>query len=495
MEKTLILTGWSYLDYALSAALVLQHFKKADILGMSKRRLPEFLEKPGDYSRIVILGVSLLGDVKRIGKALVSLKRKKVEVTWFSSYPLPEDPDLEEVRTNLKACIDEDLGLAELVAKYYDLDASKMAPLCDPEAPLGEKYHELLEAAGYFYRNFQDQDAYSKAIRHIAALDPETKWTQAEKEMLEQYRRYGNREIIGNSDAIQELQEKIALVALYDHARVLIQGESGTGKESVALMIHQKSPRRDQEFVAINCASINPSLLESAFLGHEKGAFTDAKEQRIGCFEQANGGTLFLDEIGELPKEVQGILLRVLEEGRFKRVGGNEEIKVNVRVLSATNRDLPKMVREGAFRLDLYERLCAVQIRTPPLREHKEDIPQLVKNYRFRNGTGKRLLPKQIEDLKSYDYPGNVRELNHLLERAEIFQTTDYSQLIQEHRKLNAGLYSDDEPATEAEELPDNLEEAKKLHIRRVYEKYGRNISKAAEKLDISRNTMRTYLN
>ncbi len=495
MEKTLILTGWSYLEYALSAALVLQHFKKADILGMSKRRLPEFLEKPGDYSRIVILGVSILGNVKRLGKALASLKRRKVEVTWFSSYPIPDVPDIEEVRANLEVCIDTTRSLADLIAKFYHLDASKTAPFCDSQTPLGKKYHELLEAAGYFYRNFQKQEPYSTAIRHIAALDPEAKWTQDERDMLTHYRRYGRREIIGKSDAIMELQEKISLVAPYDHARVLIQGESGTGKESVAEMIHQKSPRKDQEFVAFNCASINPSLLESAFLGHEKGAFTDAKERRIGCFEQANGGTLFLDEIGELSQEVQGVLLRVLQEGRFMRIGGAEELKVDVRVISATNRDLPAMVREGAFRLDLYERLCTVQIRTPPLREHKDDIPLLAKNFRCHNGIEGRLSPDQIEALKSYDYPGNVRELNHLLERAAIFGTTDYYQLIQEHRRLNAGLYAENGPAAEAEELPDNLEEAKKLHIRRVYEKYGRNISKAAEKLDISRNTMRTYLN
>ncbi len=495
MGKTLILTGWFYHDYALAAALALRHFNNADILGMSRRRLPEYLEKPGNYSRIVILGVSLLGDVKRLGKALAALKRKKVPVSWFSTVQMPGELD-DEVRANLETHIDADLDLAGLVAEFYGLDASEMAPLCDARTPLGRKYCGLLDAAGYFYRNYQDQEAYPAVIRHIAALDPESRWTDGERKMLAHYRRYGCREIIGKSAAILQLQDKISLVAHHDHVRVLIQGESGTGKESVAQLLHNKSPRKDQEFVAFNCASVNPTLLESIFLGHEKGSFTGAQERHAGLFEQANGGTLFLDEIGELPKDAQGTLLRVLEEGRVRRVGAEgQEIKVDVRVISATNRNLPAMVREGAFRLDLYERLCVVQIETPPLREHKEDIALLAQNFRSHINLRRRLTPEQIEALETYDFPGNVRELNNLLERAEIFGTTDFHQLIQEHRKLNAGIYSGDGTAKETEELPDNLKEATRLHIRRVYEKYGRNISKAAEKLDISRNTMRSYLN
>ncbi len=494
MGKTLILTGWFYHDYALAAALALRHFSEADILGMSKRRLPEFLEKTGNYANIVILGVSLLGDEKRLGKALAALKRKKVNVAWFSALPLPGEINAE-VRENLETHIDVDLSLAGLVAGFYGLDDSEMAPLCDARTPLGRKYCELLDAAGYFYRNYQDQEAYPAVIRHLAALDPESRWTDSERKMLAHYRRYGYREIIGKSAAILQLQDKISLVAPHDHVRVLIQGESGTGKESVAQLLHNKSPRNDQEFVAFNCASVNPTLLESIFLGHEKGAFTGAQERHPGLFEQANGGTLFLDEIGELPKDAQGTLLRVLEEGRVRRVGAEgQEIKVDVRVLSATNRNLPAMVRQGAFRLDLYERLCVVQIQTPPLRDHKEDIALLAQNFRSHINLRKKLTPEQIEALKTYDFPGNVRELNNLLERAEIFGTTDFHQLLQEHRTLNAGIYSEGDADKQTEEWPDNLDAAKRLHVRRVYEKYGRNISKAAEKLDISRNTLRDYL-
>lgn len=495
MGKTLILTGWFYHDYALAAALASRHFKEADILGISKRRLPECLEKPGSYSRILILGVSLLGDVKRLGRALASLKRRKVPVVWFSTVRLPDEID-DEIRANLETHIDVDLDLAGLVAKFYGLDASEMAPLCDAKTPMGRKYSELLEAAGYFYRNYQDQGAYPTVIRHIAALDPESRWTDDERKMLAHYQRYGYREIIGKSAAILQLQDKISRVAPHDHARVLIQGESGTGKESVAQLLHNKSPRKDQEFVAFNCASVNPTLLESIFLGHEKGAFTGAEKQHPGLFEQANGGTLFLDEVSELPKDAQGTLLRVLEEGRVRRVGAEgQEVKVDVRVISATNRNLPAMVRQGAFRLDLYERLCVVQIETPPLRAHKEDIPLLVKNFRSHIDLPKKLLPEQIEALKSYDFPGNIRELNNLLERAEIFGATDFHQLIQEHRRLNAGIYSENDEQKPAEELPDNLKEATRLHIRRIYEKYDCNISRAAKKLGISRNTMRSYLN
>ncbi len=190
----------------------------------------------------------------------------------------------------------------------------------------------------YVYRNYQDEKAYGNAIRHIACGDPESRWSDVEKQMIEHYKRFGNRELVGKSDAMQDLLERINLIAPRDHARVLIFGESGTGKETVALQIHNKSPRRNEPYIAFNCASVTPNLLENRFFGYEKGAFTGASEMKRGLFEQANGGTLFLDEIGELPLEAQGILLRVLEGGRFTRMGGRDEIEVNVRLIAAANR-------------------------------------------------------------------------------------------------------------------------------------------------------------
>ena len=225
--------------------------------------------------------------------------------------------------------------------------------------------------------------------------------------------------------------------------------------------------------------------------GHEKGAFTGAEKREQGLFELANGGTLFLDEIGELPLEAQGLLLRVLEEGRFMRVGGTEEIEVDVRLITATNRNLPARVREGKFREDLFMRLNVIQLRIPPLREHKEDVRAIADNWWF-NKFRKHLTDEQAAALMDYDYPGNVRELLNVLERAVVFKTEDFAKLMVEHRQMNAGLQDEvsDSPAA----APDELDMAIRQHVRRVYAKYGENVSKAAAALKITRNTLRKYL-
>ena len=256
------------------------------------------------------------------------------------------------------------------------------------------------------------------------------------------------------------------------------------------MFIHQKSLRKDEPFCTFNCASVTPNLLEDRFFGHEKGAFTGANEQKKGLFELANGGTLFLDEIGEMPLEAQGVLLRVLEGGRFTRVGGSEEVSVDVRLITATNRDLAELVREGKFREDLYHRLCVVQIHAPSLREHKEDIEQIA-NGRWLKEHHRRLEAEQIEILKTYDYPGNVRELLNLLERASVLDESDFAKLLKEHKEMTAGL----KPATETQEdVPDELDAAIRLHIKRIYEKYDHNLTHTAEALKVARNTVKKYL-
>lgn len=340
----------------------------------------------------------------------------------------------------------------------------------------------------YVYRNYQDEKAYGDAIRRIANSDPESKWSDSERQMVEHYKRYGNREFSGKSRVIAKLQGKINMVAPRERARVLIYGESGTGKETVALQIHNKSPRRNEPYVAFNCASVTPNLLESRFFGHEKGAFTGANEQKRGLFEQANGGTLFLDEIGELPLEAQGILLRVLEGGRFIRLGGKDEIEVDVRLIAATNRDLAAMVRDGKFREDLFHRLNVIQIRVPPLREHKDDITHIANDYWLKQHR-RRLVPEQIEALTTYDYPGNVRELFNLLERAAVLDETDFARLVAEHKQMMSSLA----PVAEID-YPDDLEAMIRLHVSRIYEKCGNNLTKASEALNVARNTVRKYL-
>jgi formate hydrogenlyase transcriptional activator len=232
-------------------------------------------------------------------------------------------------------------------------------------------------------------------------------------------------EIVGSSGGLVHMKERVSMVA-GTNTTVLITGETGTGKELVARAIHEASPRRERLLVKVNCAAISAGLVESELFGHEKGAFTGAVGKHKGRFELAHGGTLFLDEIGELPPETQVKLLRVLQEREFERVGGNETIRVDVRVVAATNRNLPQMVARRQFREDLYYRLNVFPIALPPLRERAEDIPPLVNSFlrRYARQAGKRIddvAPEAMWRLLAYKWPGNVRELQNVIERAVVF--------------------------------------------------------------------------
>lgn len=236
-------------------------------------------------------------------------------------------------------------------------------------------------------------------------------------------------ELIGNSQAMKKIKNQIELIAPGD-SRILILGESGTGKELVARMIHSLSPRRNAPFVEVNCAAIPQELIESELFGHEKGAFTGAVDRKIGKFELANGGTLFLDEIGDMSLLTQAKLLRVIETQKFQRVGGTKDITVNIRIISATNKNITEEINKGNFREDLYYRLNVVPIYIPPLRERKEDIPELVNYFIDEFSREKGWKRKIIEDeamkvLQDYDWPGNVRELRNATERLMIMTVSD----------------------------------------------------------------------
>ncbi|WNG33471.1 GAF domain-containing protein [Archangium violaceum] len=253
------------------------------------------------------------------------------------------------------------------------------------------------------------------------------------RERLEQERDYLREEvrdalsfgdIVGRSAPLQRVFQQLEPVAA-TNASVLILGESGVGKELVARALHERGPRRGRPLIRVNCASIPRELFESEFFGHVKGAFTGALKDRAGRFQLADGGTLFLDEVGEIPLELQGKLLRVLQEGTFERVGEDVTRRVDVRVIAATNRDLPSEVQEGRFRRDLYYRLSVFPIEVPPLRERKEDLPLLAAHF-VRQACARLGRPtltmgaEQLENLQRYDWPGNVRELENVIERAVI---------------------------------------------------------------------------
>lgn len=486
--KRLILTGWGWKDYACAASLALRHFGNADVQGISTRRLPEFLNECVGWNEIVILGVGLIGNPELLAKALDKLSKKGVKVRLVSSMEIPESIG-SGILSKLDVYVGGD-GITDAVSKCFKIPYDDLAPiLCEESSSASVKqWHLLIDAAMYFYRNYQDDSAYGNVIRHIANRDPESKWSSSEKRMIEHYKRYGNREIVGDSDVVADLNRKINKIAPCEHARVLIYGESGTGKETVALQLHNKSPRKTEPFISFNCASVTPNLLESRFFGHEKGAFTGATERKKGVFEQADGGTLFLDEIGELPLEAQGILLRVLEGGRFTRMGGSEEVSVDVRLITATNRDLAAMVRDKDFREDLFHRLNVIQLRVAPLREHKSDIKKIANWYWMRQHR-RRLQAEQIEILMTYDYPGNVRELFNILERASVLDETDFMKLLSEHKQMTTSL-----APKAGYEYPDDLEAMTRRHVQRVYEKHDNNLTKTAEALKASRNTVRKYL-
>jgi DNA-binding NtrC family response regulator len=489
--KTLILTGWGHMDYAVAAALALRYYdSKADVLGMSMRRLPEFLDSEAEgYQQITILGVGLGGNPDLLVSALKKLATSKVKVAWISALQLPEV--LREVELKMDVHLYEGMdSLTEAVATHFKLTYQELIPLLEERKPnrLAARYRLLLDAAMYFYRNYQDVEPYAMAIRHLAANDEEKKWCPEEQHRIDHFLRYGNRELVGKSPANQALLAKIRKVAARDHARVIIYGESGTGKETIMQLIHNYSGRKNEPLIAFNCTTVNPSLLESRLFGYEKGAFTGAVAETAGLFEQANGGTLFLDEIGELPLDVQGLLLRVLEGGRFMRVGGKRETTVDVRLITATHRDLASMVRDGKFREDLFHRLNVVQIRSLPLREHKEDLPAIANGYWLKICREK-LGADQIEALMAYDYPGNVRELLNILERAYVLGETDFRKLIEDHRQTTVSLMPQ-----QVVSYPDNLKQMTHQHVRNVYEKCGRNVSKTAQALGVARNTVTGYL-
>jgi transcriptional regulator with PAS, ATPase and Fis domain len=269
--------------------------------------------------------------------------------------------------------------------------------------------------------------------------------------------------MVGDSPRFRELLEKIRLVA-GTSATVLITGETGTGKELVARAIHNLSPRRDRPLVKVNCAAISAGLVESELFGHVKGAFTGATERRVGRFEHAHGGTLFLDEITELPLESQSKLLRVLQEQEFEPVGSNKTVKVDVRVLAASNRNLSEAVREGRLRMDLYYRLLVIPVNVPPLRERRDDIPALAAYFltRLARQFGRRVNrigETTLRQLTAYDWPGNVRELENFLARALVLSSGEV---------LNAPLDVAAGQGAPAASPPQSLEDAERRHIEGV---------------------------
>ncbi len=304
--------------------------------------------------------------------------------------------------------------------------------------------------------------------------------------------RYQFENMISTSSVMQEILRNSTRVAQSD-ATVLILGESGTGKELIARGIHFSSPRKEKPFITVNCPSIPGNLLESELFGHVKGAFTGAIKDRKGKFELADGGTIFLDEIGDLPGELQAKLLRVLQELTFEPVGSDKTIKVDVRILAATNRNLEQKVKEGSFREDLYYRLSVVPIELPPLRKRRDEIPYLVDHFLMRHGKGRKwnIAPEVMTALQEYDWPGNVRELENVVERMLALAADE--KIGMEDLPSYLLLKKEGSKSDSLFNLPEEglaLEDMERQLIEATLEKCDGNQSKAAKMLKIPRHVL-----
>lgn len=347
-----------------------------------------------------------------------------------------------------------------------------------------------LGAADFLQKPFSPQElrlAVEKALekRRLTLENLYLKRTLAEKE--------GRVEFIGKSPAIRQVLERAALAAQTD-STVLLTGESGTGKGLLARKIHEMSPRREGPFVAVDCGTLVPTLFESELFGHVKGAFTGATSHKIGKFELANNGTIFFDEIGNISPDIQAKLLKAVEEKEISPVGSHRLIRVDVRIVAATNKNLKEEVRKGHFRKDLFFRLNVISIHLPPLRERKEDIPLLADYFlrRYAQKHGKppqKLSPEVMEAFLSYSWPGNVRELENTIERLVVFARRSLITL----EDLYFAGFENEKPELGLEEDL-TLEEVEKRYILKVLRRCGGNKTLAAKRLGIDRKTLREKL-
>ncbi len=367
-----------------------------------------------------------------------SIRRILREILEFEKYVIEEAADGLECVTKVQREKFDAIILDIKMPKMDGLEALDRLQILSPETPvvmisghatIDIAVEAVRKGAFDFIQKPPDMNRILITVRN--ALD-KSELTTGIKTMQKQVTRGKRQEIIGNSAPIMEVKDMIDRVAPRD-SRVLILGQNGTGKELVARWIHAKSNRADQPLIEVNCAAIPSELIESELFGHVKGSFTGAYKDHAGRFEQANGGTIFLDEIGDMSHSAQAKVLRALQDSKINRVGGEKEIKVDVRVLAATNKDLRKEIAEGRFREDLFHRLAVVQIRVPALNDRRDDIPMLVEHFNkmiaSENGhPPKKFTKEALRALQEYDWTGNIRELSNVVERLHIFCDSEVTE-------------------------------------------------------------------
>ena len=386
-------------------------------------------------------------------------------------------------------------GLELLKALLAESDAVKVV-LLTAQGTVDTAVEAVKAGAEDYLTKPLDPHRLRRLLERLAEINAQKRENQALRRQLNDRGRFGR--IIGHSAAMRSLYQVLEQAAPTP-ASMLVLGESGTGKELVAQTIHQLSPRASAPFVALNCAAIPDTLLESEVFGHEKGAFTGATERRAGCFELADGGTLFLDEIAEMTAATQVKLLRVLQERRFRRLGGRVEQDVDVRVIAATNIDPAVAIREGRLREDLYYRLNVFSIVLPPLRDRRDDLPLLIQafieefNARDHRNV-KAVSPEAMRVLERYDWPGNVRELRNVIERATILTRGELIELAH-LPALDAATPAESEDGGVIIAPGMTVDEAEQKLIVATLESAGGNKTRAAEMLGISLKTLHNKLN
>jgi DNA-binding NtrC family response regulator len=377
----------------------------------------------------------------------------------------------------------------ELHARLHEADPALTILIMTGFASVDTAVQSLKRGAFDYITKPADPDellhAIGQAMEHRASLGHTPRPPDDSLHML------AHSDMVGKSTAMRRVAEAVEMVGPSD-ASVLITGESGTGKEVVARAIHANSPRRNMPMVSIHCGALTETLLESELFGHERGAFTGAQFRRKGKFEMGDGGTVFLDEIGDISLRTQTDLLRVLQEKEIVRVGGSQPVKVDFRCIAATNKDLTQLIKDGAFRLDLYYRLQVFEIRMPALRERREDIPLLVDyflhKYCARNGSElPRVTPAAMEILQAHDWPGNVRELENAVERALVIAR---EQIEPGHFMLGRRVSMVEEAGTEPSGTGRTLDDVGRAHIERTIRECGGNLSQASRVLGVDRTTL-----
>jgi two-component system nitrogen regulation response regulator NtrX len=424
---------------------------------------------------------------------LTLLTKKLADQGWQVTTSETATDALEKIRKNQPDILLLDVFLPDRSGMETVSDAKSLAPdlpvvMVSSSGDTRNVVAAIKNGASDYVKKPVDEDLLVAKIQQLLEMLT-LKRTQNEFRESSELKR-----LIGDSATMKRMVREISKVANSD-ASVLLYGETGTGKGLVAEVIHGLSRRRNQRFIAINCAAIPASLLESELFGHEKGAFTGAIREKKGIFELADKGTIFLDEIGELAPELQVKLLRVLQGREFERVGGTKSIKVDVRVIAATNRNLEEAISEGLFREDLFYRLNVLPITVPPLRERKEDIPILLNHFirQFSEKAGKKfdkLSPDIEEYLSAYPWPGNVRELQNVIERAVVFgkeprfTATDFNVAPP---RYPAGASASAMPTTGS---VSSLKELELQLLMQALRQSGGNVSRAARTLGISRGTV-----